>query len=115
MVDDAGLRKDRESAIQPKSVPAASRRVLESAERRLIGSIKHGEPRPKLIASAERVRRAQLGCLKASVLAASLPTDDDDEQRQRYQANLADARSAWESTSVDDIIDVYSRNVTKAR
>lgn len=81
--------------------------MLESAERRLLGSIKHGDARPKLLVNAERVRQAQLGCLKALDLAAELPTDVDDDQRSRHRENLMQATAAWEVISVDDIIAFY--------
>ena len=98
-------------ASRPKSVPRASRGVLERAERRLRGSIKHQEPRARLIANAERVRQAQLGCLKANDLSVALPTDVDDEGIQRRRANLAEATSVWEQMSVDRIIELYAQQL----
>lgn len=102
-------------AERPKAVPRASKLVLEGAERRLLGSIKHGEPRARLIANAERVRKAQLGCLKASDLAVALPTDVDDEGIERRRANLAEATSAGEQMPVDEIIDFYARQLATER
>jgi hypothetical protein len=101
-------------ATRPKTVPASSQRVLERAERRLLGAIKHGEPRQKLVVNAERVRQAQLGCFKAKDLVAELPTDVDDEQTRRHRAKLAEAMAAWESMSVDDIIAYYSQQPMNA-
>ena len=101
-------------ATQPRAVPESSKGVLERAERRLIGSIKHEEPRARLIANAERVRRAQLGCLKARDLAAALPTDVDDEGRRRYRDNIAAATSAWKTTPADKIIELYAKKVREA-
>lgn len=100
-------------ATRPKTVPRSRKRVLESAERRLLGSIKHGDARPKLFVNAERVRQAQLGCLKAMDLAAELPTDVDDDQRRRHRENLAQATAGWDTISVDDIIAFYSQRVGK--
>ena len=79
---------------------------VEGAERRLLGSIKRGEPRPRL---AERVRTAQLGCFKATDLVVDLPTDVDDAQVRRHRENLGRERTAWERMSVDDIIAFYSQ------
>jgi hypothetical protein len=85
--------------------------VLERAERRLLGALKHGEPRQKLDAKAERVRQAQLGCFKA--LVAEFPTDVDDEQTRGHRENLAEGKAAWERMSVDDIIAFYSQEMAK--
>jgi hypothetical protein len=113
--EDPELRKAHEHwlATRPKSVPGSRKRVLESAERRLLGSIKRGDARPKLLVNAERVRQAQLGCFKAMDLAAELPTDVDDDQISRHRENLAQAMAAWETISVDDIIALYSQRVGK--
>ena len=113
--EDPELRKAYREwlATRPKTVPASSLRVLERAERRLIGAIKHQEPHQKLAASAERVRQAQLGCLKAKDLVAELPTDSDDEQTQRHRENLAQAKARWETMSVEGIIALYSGRVTR--
>jgi hypothetical protein len=100
-------------ATRPKTVPASSKRVLERAERRLLGAIKHGEPREKLVVNAERVRQAQLCCFKAKDLVAELPTDVDGEQMRRHRDNLARAKATWDRMSVDDIIALYSQQVGK--
>ncbi len=100
-------------ATRPKTVPAASRRVLASAERRLFGSIKRSELHSKLVANAERVRQAQLGCFKAKDLVAEMPTDVDDEQTRRHREKLSRAMATWESMSVDDIIAFYSQRQEK--
>jgi hypothetical protein len=113
--EDPELRKAYEQwlAARPKTVPRSRRRVLEGAERRLLGSIKHGDAHTKLVVNAERVRQAQLGCLKAMELAIELPTDVDDEQMRRQRSNLAQATAAWEAISVDDIIASYAHRVGK--
>jgi len=117
MSDDAELRKafDAWLAVQPKSEARASKGVLGRAERRLLGSIKHQEPRARLVASAERVRQAQLGWLKASKLKAELPTDADTEERRLRRTNLLDAQRAWEQVSVDEIIALYARRLEASR
>lgn len=91
-----------------KSVPGSCYRKLESAERRLVGAITHAEPRVRLVAIAERVRRAQLGVTKALTRAASVPTELDDSQRAHQLVNLDEAAGSWEEMSVDDIIARYA-------
>ncbi len=82
--------------------------VLQRAERRLIASINHNDSSAKVAANVERVRRAQVGCLKAQDRVAELPTDvlDDGELRRR-RANLAEAKTAWESAALDEILAYY--------
>jgi hypothetical protein len=79
MAEDAELKKAVAAwlaQLQPTAVLPSSVRVLESAERRLIGALKRGEQQSKLTTSVER--RAQLGCLKARDRVADLPSDVDD-------------------------------------
>lgn len=111
--EDPQLRKAYREwlATRPKTVPASSARMLERAEHRLTGAIKHGESHQRLVTIAERVRQAQLGCLKAKDLVAELPTDLNDEQTRRHRENLAQAKTAWERMSADDIIAFYEERV----
>lgn len=98
-------------ATRPKTVPRRRKRVLERAEQRLLGSIKRREPQQELVSNAERVRHAQLACLRAQDLIAALPTDVDDYQTQRHRESLAQAKAAWEGMPVEDIIAFYSRRL----
>lgn len=117
MAEDPDLKTAHREwlAIRPKSEAASSKLVLERAERRLIGSIKHHEARSRLFANAERVRHAQRGCLKATDLAVMLPTDDDDGEIERRRLNLAEATAAWEQMPVEQIIEIYARQVASKR
>lgn len=92
---------------RPRNVPQSSQNVLESAERRLVAALKHQEPRPRLIADAERVRRAQLGCIKAQDRAFDIPTDHGDPVLARRRADLAAAKVRWTAATVDEILACY--------
>ena len=99
--------------IRSKSMPASCERILASAERRLLGSIKHEESAPRIAANAERVRRAQLGCFHARSRVAELPTDDDDEQTRRASDNLTTSSAAWKQLSVEEIAALYTQRLSK--
>jgi hypothetical protein len=91
-----------------KHVPASCDRKLSSAERRLVGAIARAEPRARLVADAERVRRAQLGVIKARERVANIPTAHEDAQLVRHVANLEAAARTWQALSVDDIVARYA-------
>ena len=82
-------------------------RILESAERRLLGSIKHDEAAERLAANVERVRKAQLGRIKAKNY-SDYPTNVS-EKTLRIRANLAEAKVSWEQMSVDEIVALYAK------
>src|SRR5262249_53491939 len=90
--------------LESKRVPASCERKLSSAERRLVGAIAHAEPRARLVADAERVRRAQLGVIKARARVADIPTPHEDAQLARHLGNLEAAARSWQALTVDEII-----------
>ncbi len=92
---------------RPRPVPGSAMKVLEKAERTLVGAIKRGEPLPKLVVSANRVREAHLRCLRAKNLVVDLPTDIDDDDIKRHRGNLARSIAAWSETSAEEIIAYY--------
>lgn len=96
-----------------RDTPPSSLLVLESAERRLLGAIKHAAPAGRFAAEVERVRRAQLGCLKARERVAAVPTELDDDEHSRHHANLATSRTVWETASLDDILAYYASGRAK--
>jgi hypothetical protein len=98
--------------METKRVPASCERKLASAERRLTGAIAHAEPRARLVADAERVRRAQLGVIKARTRVADIPTVHEDAQAVRHLANLEAAARTWQAVSVDEIIARYADQST---
>jgi hypothetical protein len=101
--------------IVVKSVPASCYRKLQAAERRLEGAIAHDEPRPTLVAAAERVRRAQLGVIKARARAASMPTELDDAPRTQHLANLEASARSWQLMPADELVARYAARSTEPR
>jgi hypothetical protein len=47
-------------------------------------------------------------------LAASVPTDIDDDELQRHQDDLEAARIKWTAITVDEIVATYARKLTEA-
>lgn len=92
-------------------VPSAALRILENAERRLLGSIKHAEGAAKLARNAERLRSAQLGLVGAKQRAYEPATHDGSEVNQRIRNKLAEARIYWESIAVDEILALYAKQL----
>lgn len=90
-----------------KTEPWSAKGFLESAERRLVSVLKHHERPSKIVAAAERVRRAQLGCLKANDRIADIPTEVDVDDLYRHRANISRARQEWEAMSVHEILAYY--------
>lgn len=94
--------------IPSRSFPGACDRKLASAERRLRGAIAHAAPRARLVADAERVRRAQMGVVKARIHDAAYPAEIEDAQREQYLESLTAVDRRWRALPVDDIIARYS-------
>lgn len=102
------VTRDGPLEIPSRSFPGACDRKLASAERRLRGAIAHAVPHSRLVAEAERVRRAHLGVVKARIHDAAFPTEIDDVQREHYLASLTAAGRRWTELPVDEIIARYS-------
>lgn len=104
-------REDRELPLV-KTGPGSALRVLRSAELRLTGAMKHREGPRVLTAAAERVRRAQLGRLKATDRIVTPPCELADEdahavELERQRTNLEREREAWLAMSVHEILAYY--------
>jgi len=67
-------------------------RILESAERRFLGSIKHNDAAERLAANVERLRKAQVGRIKAKDY-GDYPTNVS-EETLRIRATWRKRRSA---------------------
>jgi hypothetical protein len=94
--------------IPSRSFPGACDRKLAGAERRLRGAIAHAAPRARLVAEAERVRRAHMGVVKARIHDAAFPTETEDAEGQHYVARLTAAGRRWMALPVEAIIARYS-------
>jgi len=60
------------------------------------------------VANAERVRRAQLGVIKAHERIMNRPTAHEDAQLTRQVAKLEAAARTWQELSVDEIVARYA-------
>ena len=90
-----------------KTEPWSAKGALEAAERRLVSAMRHGERPGRLVAAAERVRRARLGCLKATDHIADIPTEIDLGELHRHRANISRAREIWQAMTVHEILAYY--------
>lgn len=107
---DRDTRSGRGATIATamESEPASCERKLASAERRLLGAIARTEPGARLVACAERVRRAHLGVIKARLRIADVPTEHGDDELRRKTAKLKAAARSWQALSVDEIVVLYA-------
>ena len=75
-------------------------RVLRKREAQLKHAIKNDHSYEKLVRAAERLRDAKLKTFKSEFVRGPLP----------LSSYVPDAKAArWQSMSVDDIIDIYSK------
>ena len=93
--------------MESHRLPASCERKLASAERRLLGAIAHDEPPARVVADAERVRRARLGVIKARMWVADIPTPQEDARLAQSLRKFKAAARAWQCLSVDEIIALY--------
>jgi hypothetical protein len=99
------------AAITLSIVPSAAKAILENAERRLLGSIKHDDARAKLARNAERVRSAQLGLIGAKQRVYEPLSHVGSEETQRIRKKLAEAKTVWEAITVEEILAFYAKQL----
>ena len=82
--------------------------ILRQKELALRGDIRRQVSNEKLERSAEKVRSAQLGVIKALVYECTPSRKEDEEEAEGILNNLDKVNEYWTSISVNDIIQMYS-------
>jgi hypothetical protein len=88
--------------------------ILRQKELALRGDIRRQVSTEKLHRSAERVRSAQLGVIKALIYEAQPARSEDEERAKGVLLNLDAANERWETISVHEIIELYSDEAAEA-
>jgi len=91
----------------PRTGGQKKKNILRQKELELRGAIHRGVATEKLQRSAEKVRSAQLGVIKALLEEARPLREEDEETSGRTVQNLREAREYWEGVSFDEIIQIY--------
>ena len=84
------------------------RNILRQKELALKGEIRREASHEKLQKSAEKVRSAQLGLLKALIYEAEPSRSEDEDRSKERLLKLAEENDYWKSISVHEIIQSYS-------
>jgi len=84
--------------------------ILRQRELALRGGIRRDSPIDKLHRSAEQVRSAQLGVIKALSVEATPAREEEQEKAKGILQKLQEAREHWERISVDEIVQIYSQD-----
>lgn len=87
--------------------------ILRQKELALRGNIRRESTAEKLHRSAEKVRSAQLGVIKALFEEARPVRAEDEERSKARLQRLQEAREHWENIPVTEIIQVYSEETDK--
>jgi len=87
--------------------------LLRQRELALRGGIRRDLSIDKLRRSAEQVRLAQLGVIKALSVEATPAREEDQEEARGILQKLQEARDHWEGIPVDEIVRIYSEDTTE--
>jgi len=82
--------------------------ILRQRELALRGDIRRGGAEEKLQRSAEKLRSAQLGVIKALLHEAEPARSEDEARVADILRRLAEAREYWVNVSLEDVIEMYS-------
>ena len=83
--------------------------ILHQRELALRGDIRREAAEEKLHRSAEKVRSAQLGVVKALLHEAEPARSEDEERVADTLQRLGEAREYWTDIPVEAIVEMYSR------
>jgi len=84
--------------------------ILRQMELALRGGIRRDLAIDKLHRSAEQVRSAQLGVIKALFVEATPAREEDQEKARGVLQKLQEGRDHWERISVEEIVQIYSKD-----
>lgn len=87
--------------------------ILRQKELALRADIRREVSTEKLHRSAERVRSAQLGAIKALIYEAQPARSEDEKRAKGVLLNLDEANERWETISVHEIIELYSEETAE--
>ena len=82
--------------------------ILRQRELALRGDLRRGASEGKLHRSAEKVRSAQLGVVKALFHEAEPARSEDEERVAHRLERLEDAHEYWTNVPVEEIVEMYS-------
>ena len=82
--------------------------ILRQREMALKGDIRREVAEEKLHRSAEQVRLAQLGVIKALLHEAGPARSEDEDRVADTLQRLGEAKEYWTEVSVEEIIEMYS-------
>ncbi|BCX48540.1 hypothetical protein HAHE_24480 [Haloferula helveola] len=82
--------------------------ILHQRELALIGDIRRGVDAEKLQKSAEKVRLAQLGVIKALLHESEPARREDEDSVAGTLLRLGEARDYWTDVLAEEIIEMYS-------
>ncbi len=80
--------------------------ILEKREAELRHHLAHASSAEKVAGSAERVRFAKLGVIKALLYEAE-PAREEDDQNREVRARLNGERERWLGYSTDETVRLY--------